>query len=275
MKNIVDIPNYVSLLYQNGIIVLRDTLKKGAPYIPKTPRNHASLFYVLTGQLEYIKDDIRTVVGNKQIGYIRKGSIDESGPYECAEVSYITVDFVFEHTPPFSEEEFFFSTVCSNGTYASYKRLFEELFRTYTLKPIGYTEICIGLLMQLIGHLKAEQRLNSGIQRSMLQLRDSMRYLENNYNDPKLQISELSRICGISEKQYRRIFKAVYHYNPYQFLQRFRVDQAISLLESTSKSVSEIAELCGFSDLYSFSHCFKSMIGISPNIYRCKKNKAQ
>ncbi len=274
MKNIVDIPNYVSLLYQNGIIVLRDTLKKGSPYIPKAPRNHASIFYVTKGQLYYKKDGVCTVIGNKKIGYIRKGSLDESGAYECDAVSYITISFVIEQKEPFGDEEFFFPTACSDGTYTSYKRLFEELFRTYTLKPEGYMEICGGLLIQLIGYLKAEQSLNSNTQKSILQLRDSIRYLENNYHDPNFEICELSRICGISEKQYRRIFKAAYHCNPYQFLQRFRVDQAASLLDGTSKSVSEIAELCGFSDLYSFSHSFKNMTGTSPNLYRNRKNKA-
>ena len=62
--------------------------------------------------------------------------------------------------------------------------------------------------------------------------------------------------------------EVIYGKTPYEYLQKYRIEQAEALLRFSSKSISEIAEQCGFSDIYSFSHCFKRQVGIAPKEYR-------
>ena len=47
-----------------------------------------------------------------------------------------------------------------------------------------------------------------------------------------------------------------------------KIEEARSLLDASSLSVTEIAEQCGFSDLYYFSKVFKEHLGVSPRKYR-------
>lgn len=96
----------------------------------------------------------------------------------------------------------------------------------------------------------------------------AVEYMKNHYDDPSFKISSLANIADMSEKHFRRIFFDVYNRTPFAYLQEFRISQAEILLQNTSKSISDIEIQCGFSDVYSFSHCFKKHIGISPNKYK-------
>ena len=102
----------------------------------------------------------------------------------------------------------------------------------------------------------------------MKQIEKAVDYLKQNYDNNEFSIGSLSEKCNMSEKNFRRIFSYVYDKTPYAFLQEFRINKAEILLLNTSKSVSEIAIACGFSDVYSFSHSFKKHSGMSPLDYR-------
>ena len=47
-----------------------------------------------------------------------------------------------------------------------------------------------------------------------------------------------------------------------------QLNKAELLILNTAKKISDIAFQCGFSDVYSFSHCFKRNFGVSPKAYR-------
>jgi transcriptional regulator GlxA family with amidase domain len=51
-------------------------------------------------------------------------------------------------------------------------------------------------------------------------------------------------------------------------LRRLRLERACGLLRLGPQRVSEIAEQCGFSSIYSFSRAFRTTYGVSPLVYR-------
>lgn len=53
----------------------------------------------------------------------------------------------------------------------------------------------------------------------------------------------------------------------HQYLLRTRVYRSIELLTQKNYTISEIAELCGFCDIYHYSKSFKKIIGIPPSEY--------
>ncbi|MDY4975868.1 MAG: AraC family transcriptional regulator [Clostridia bacterium] len=53
----------------------------------------------------------------------------------------------------------------------------------------------------------------------------------------------------------------------HQYLLRTRVYHSIELLTEKKHTVSEIAELCGFCDIYHYSKSFKKIMGIPPSEY--------
>jgi len=55
---------------------------------------------------------------------------------------------------------------------------------------------------------------------------------------------------------------------PNRYLVTRKVEYAKKLLLSKELSVTAVAELCGFSDVYYFSKVFRKETGIAPSLYR-------
>lgn len=251
---------------QDNLIFFTDTLNPNHPYISETPRDHESLFFVTNGTLLYEEGTHSQIIDQGQVGYIRRGSIDKSSAYHCDQVSYIAVNFCIDKENPVPTLPF--RTLCSDGTAYPYENLFSQALHYFLLKSPGYLPICSGLLLQIIGFLYNEHTISPDTLQKMQKIRNSMDYLKEHYDEPELKISTLSQIENMSEKHFRRIFIDVYKKTPYAYLQEFRISKAEILLLNTTKSISDIAFQCGFSDIYSFSHCFKNHVGVSPANFR-------
>lgn len=59
---------------------------------------------------------------------------------------------------------------------------------------------------------------------------------------------------------------------PMEYLAQIRLSHGKTLLKDTGLPVSEIAEACGFENVYYFSNFFKSKTGLSPSSYRASLN---
>ncbi len=250
---------------KSDTIVFMDTLSHDAPYVSPEPRDHESLFFVTKGTGLYIKDGKEHKIEEGQVGYISRGSVDISSAPPGVDFHYIAINFSFDkenRTPSLP-----FDFLCSDGSTYNYKELFQQALNHFVSNAPGSLNICNGVLLQIIGHLYNEYHISSEIFQKIKKIKAAMRFLEENFSNPDLEINTLAKITNMSEKQFRRIFMDVYQVAPYQYLQNFRINKAKILLTNTSKSVSEIALQCGFSDVYSFSHCFKSHTGVSPKNY--------
>lgn len=249
-------------------IVFTDTLKKGSPYIAKTPRNHESIFFVTNGTLLYENGDMKEVIETGQVGYIARGSSDKSSAYLCDDVSYVAVNFSFDKGNYLPTKTLPFKTLCSQGIVYNYEKLFKDALNHFTLKTPGYITICNGCIMQILGYLYNEYNTDIAKYTKMQRIEAGIQYLNKHYDSPELKISDLAEKAYMSEKHFRRVFFDIYNQTPYAYLQKIRINKAEILLLYTSKNISDIALQCGFCDIYSFSHCFKKHTGMSPREYR-------
>lgn len=85
---------------------------------------------------------------------------------------------------------------------------------------------------------------------------------------PPPSIKELARALGISPSHLRARFRASCGVSIGRHLRRLRLEQACGLLRLGPQRVSEIAEQCGFSSIYSFSRAFRVTYGVSPLVFR-------
>jgi len=72
----------------------------------------------------------------------------------------------------------------------------------------------------------------------------------------------------MSERNLRRVFSHAVGMPPSRYIQQIRIAHATSLLESTQRSITEIAFDCGFEDSNYFSRQFQSVMKLSPRAYR-------
>ena len=92
-------------------------------------------------------------------------------------------------------------------------------------------------------------------------------YIKLNYPH-KISINDLSERYGISSTYLNVKFKKETNYTFNDFLNRYRVLQAVELLKQDKWKIYEIAEQVGFQDYKYFILVFKKYIGCSPSRFR-------
>ena len=95
-------------------------------------------------------------------------------------------------------------------------------------------------------------------------------FLEANYSNSKLRFEDVMRHFRFSESYGHKLFKKHLGMPFRMCLRNVRLTKAEEALKNTSYTLSEIAYLCGFTSLSTFSKVFKEKYGVSPTPYRKK-----
>jgi AraC-like DNA-binding protein len=91
--------------------------------------------------------------------------------------------------------------------------------------------------------------------------------ISGRYSDP-LTLLEISRAIGVSRQHLLKVCRMEGKPTPMVQLYQARVEAAMDLLQQTGLSVNEIAEKCGFVNVFHFSRKFKEISGFSPRTWR-------
>jgi AraC-like DNA-binding protein len=128
------------------------------------------------------------------------------------------------------------------------------------LPPGAVPLLCPARFERLAPPLSAQEDTN----RRMLRARDEM---DRRYAEP-LDVPTLAAIAHLSVSQFGRVFKEVFGETPHRYLQRRRVERAMTLLRQTDRPVTDVAWDVGFASLGTFSRTFSSIVGCSPTEFR-------
>ena len=91
-----------------------------------------------------------------------------------------------------------------------------------------------------------------------------------------VRISELAKAMAVSQQTVLRHFQRHLGTTPQEYVRQLRIKAAQGLLLRTSRSIAQIATLCGYSDVQTFRKVFKEHAGNSPSQYRVlHKNNAR
>ncbi len=93
------------------------------------------------------------------------------------------------------------------------------------------------------------------------------RYIDIHFKDSNCLSAAIAQ-SGISSRHFSTLFRNNFVITPNRYLTVRRIEHAKQMLETKSLTVSEIAELCGFSDVYYFSKVFKQICGIPPSKWK-------
>lgn len=95
-------------------------------------------------------------------------------------------------------------------------------------------------------------------------VRRSLLLMEQHMADP-LPIADIARRLQLSTRQLERLFQTVMGQRPAEFYRRLRLRYARFLLDTTGRTVTDIALESGFSDCAHFSRQFKAQHGFTPS----------
>ena len=99
-------------------------------------------------------------------------------------------------------------------------------------------------------------------------------FIRENF-DKKLSLKSLAAQFGCSPENIRKIVQRNYPgLTPGKLIVRLQMQEAMELLENTSNPIGDIAEKCGFSDVFTFSKKFRKVTGRSPREYRMSMSRS-
>ena len=135
----------------------------------------------------------------------------------------------------------------------------------------GWEFKVIGNLSKLFGILKEKDLFsnsNSFLQ-SKMQNRLIINFVSENFSK-EISSKSVADALHIDGSYFCRLFKANFGCNFQDYLSRYRIEKAKTMLKNSDLSVSEISEKVGFNSFSYFSKCFKEHTCMTPSEYRIK-----
>jgi AraC family transcriptional regulator len=96
-------------------------------------------------------------------------------------------------------------------------------------------------------------------------------YIEDHLQSP-LDNAALARIAGYSEYHFLRVFKAIVHLTPADYIRKRRISEIVRRISSESGAISELAFVYGFNSKENFVRAFKREHHILPTDFRAAQN---
>ncbi len=102
--------------------------------------------------------------------------------------------------------------------------------------------------------------------KDIIALQEVKKIMEKNLQNPP-SLKELSRQLCINECKLKSGFKQLFNTTIFNYLHRQRMAYAQSLLTEKKMKVTDVAQMCGYASLPSFSKAFKKYFGVNPKFY--------
>lgn len=136
----------------------------------------------------------------------------------------------------------------------------------YILKPVNYDEFgsCIDRLKIALYQKKEVKNVENQEERMITGI---IRYLQEHLAE-EISLNILAEEFHLSSQYISQLFKNEIGVNFLAYLTNIRMENAKKLLISTSLSIGEISNQCGYGDYRVFTKAFKKVEGSTPSQYR-------
>jgi len=98
---------------------------------------------------------------------------------------------------------------------------------------------------------------------------DCQTWIARNYSADN-PVQKMAERSGLNPRTFARRFRAATGYQPIDYVQALRVEEAKQMLEASEEGLDEIAAQVGYEDPASFRRVFKKKAGLTPAAYRRK-----
>ncbi len=219
---------------------------------------HNELIYHISGKavvvfngqhLETTEDTIRFLPA----GEINEYTVERIERGEC-------IDIVFDTNISIADEAFILKVKQSEKI----KNLFKKIFAVWVAKGDGYYFECVSIIYKIFAEL---QRNNYIPEKQFLAIKPAIDYIKKNFLNKKITTEELASCCKISYPYIKKLFVKKFGIPPIKYSIQLKINYACDLLKLNLYTLSQIAEICGYNNLYFFSRQFKEYMGISPTDY--------
>lgn len=225
----------------------------------QTDRKYFGICLSASGKMIYYHNGKEYISDKNHILLLPKGATYTQSCVEEGEFPLIQFTALEEDAPT----EFASIEVADMESYiAEYKKL-EKLW--LIKPPIGHISALCGIYNILNRLCKIQ--LAAAEDKNYDIIRPAIKFLEDNFASTDISNSMLAEKAAVSEVYFRRVFKSLYGTSPKQYIQNLRIRNAENLLKNEYLSITQIAEMTGYSSVFHFSRSFKKITGYTPTEY--------
>lgn len=238
--------------------------------------------YLLQGSMEIIEDGIPYRIMPDQVFFLKSGihhwgnrsfEIGSSwyyahfycdAPSSCMEELPRGIYYDERISLKPSEKDRYYITLpklinCEEKTQI--KRNFEKMIEAHIHGNIPQTSVRLWQIFLECAQNAQDDKVSNGY------VEQIQNYVRQHYIDGFTSV-QIQEACGLSYKYAGTLFKEVTGQTIKEYQCTLRLRKAEQLLKETNKSITEIAQLTGFSDVFYFSKIFHRKKGCPPGEYR-------
>ena len=123
------------------------------------------------------------------------------------------------------------------------------------------------LLAHMLSQYGSGAQSPVGVGREDARVQTAVEFMRDSLPLP-VSLADIAASAGLSPYHFGRVFSVATGVPPHRFLTRMRIDVARRRLAESDLSVTEIAQLCGFSSASQFSTAFRRETGTAPRTFR-------
>ena len=237
--------------------------------VPHT-HNHTELFFIVSGKGQFLIEDQVFPVDVNNLVIINPNVTHTEDSLNAQPLEYIVlgIDGIELATSENSNGQF-----CILDHYESMEisPCIRNILREMALKSTGYEDICQAYMEILIIRLMRSTSLAVQAEPQSIssnrQCAAVRRYIDLHFKEP-LTLEQLSEEAHMNKYYLSHVFKREYGVSPINYMISRRIDESKYLLAETDLSMSQIAQLLGFSSSSYFSQAFRKTQGVSPMEFR-------
>ena len=231
------------------------------------------LFYVVDGKGEFNIQGQRFpvkandfVIINPQVEHTELSSPDEPLEYIVLGINGLS----FSNLTPVSEGGHPFSFFNLRDEQKDILRYLNAMVQEATSQQMSYELMCHNLLEILLIKILRHQHFDLEVGKQSKATKDISfikHYLETYYHE-SIQLEDLASMTHLSRFYISHSFKKEIGMSPMEYLIDIRIKESKILLRTTNYSISQVADIVGFTTPTYFSKQFRKSTGISPTDYR-------
>lgn len=234
---------------------------KGYALTMKNRGSHG-LTLILSGQLEMTLSDRRITALPGDILLQRAGDAYRLDAAD-EDVEYIVISYQVD------SEEVLLSLlpdrIFSSEHLNRYRHAFENAARVFGSYGICHKPLLRSLVQEILCNIiRDHYPIILSSEKNPVEY--AKRYMEQYFNRD-LTSEHIAAVVGISPSYLRTLFQKSEGISPIRYLNRIRVERAKEMLSSGMFALFEVADACGFQNVYYFNRVFKNHVGVPPGKY--------
>ncbi len=237
--------------------------------VPHT-HNHMELFYIVGGKGQFLIQDQLYPVNANNLVLINPNVIHTEVSLNAQPLEYIVLGIEGIELASSEDSDGPFN-ILDHFESVDISGCLRNILREMEQKNTGYEDVCQAYMEILIIRLMRNTALSVPTEPHVIpgnrQCAAVKRYIDLHFKE-SLTLEQLAEDAHMNKYYLSHAFKREYGISPINYMITRRIEESKYLLAETDLSMSQIAQLLGFSSLSYFSQVFRRTQAVSPKEYR-------